>query len=332
MKRYTALFGFLAAVFIAAELHADCSVQLKELDSLKGLIKRRAYLEKAIRQCPDDYQINYFYGYNLERLRKYDESLKFYHKSIKLNPDFPKAHFGLGGVYLVQGNFGDSIDSFEKGLRLDPENIWARRSLQKARSRFKEPSPPQQEKLPHDVGAVQEKQQHGDNSSIVNSVSIEPPEIKALSTEKKISQPFVSPAVTAESFIRHMTTIYDDRGGDASNHVLQMQIQFERSSGRLTESAMRELENVVCKALQSDMLADSRFEVAGHTDDSGDFELNMYLSRMRANSVKDFLVENCRIESDRLSVVYYGETRPTRPNTSVRNRQLNRRVEFRRLD
>jgi outer membrane protein OmpA-like peptidoglycan-associated protein len=95
---------------------------------------------------------------------------------------------------------------------------------------------------------------------------------------------------------------------------------------------MQELEDVVCTAMQSEELQESRFEVAGHTDDSGDFELNMYLSRMRAYSVRDFLVKNCSIDADRLTIVYYGPTRPPVLNNSIENRKLNRRVEFRRLD
>jgi OOP family OmpA-OmpF porin len=57
----------------------------------------------------------------------------------------------------------------------------------------------------------------------------------------------------------------------------------------------------------------------------------MYFSKMRAMRVRDYLVENCGIAPDRLTVVYYGQERPAFPNTSRKNRMLNRRVEFRLL-
>jgi len=47
--------------------------------------------------------------------------------------------------------------------------------------------------------------------------------------------------------------------------------------------------------------------------------------------VKAYLVTRCNIASDRLEVSFQGPNEPLVPNTSLENRQRNRRVEFRRL-
>jgi outer membrane protein OmpA-like peptidoglycan-associated protein len=67
--------------------------------------------------------------------------------------------------------------------------------------------------------------------------------------------------------------------------------------------------------------------VEGHTDDTGSDELNMNLSKQRAESVSAFLKENGVAES-RLQIKWYGETQPKYVNDSEENRQKNRRVEL----
>ena len=66
--------------------------------------------------------------------------------------------------------------------------------------------------------------------------------------------------------------------------------------------------------------------IAGHTDSVGNPSYNMNLSRDRANSVKNYLV-NRGVASNRINVVAYGQTRPIGDNNSEYGRQQNRRVE-----
>ena len=67
--------------------------------------------------------------------------------------------------------------------------------------------------------------------------------------------------------------------------------------------------------------------IEGHTDDRGADDFNLDLSQRRAEAVKKFLVDQ-GISADRLIAKGFGSTRPILPNTSNRNRALNRRVEF----
>jgi len=66
-------------------------------------------------------------------------------------------------------------------------------------------------------------------------------------------------------------------------------------------------------------------EITGHSDNSGDTEYNQLLSEKRANSIYEYLSQYIHVE---YFVSGKGETEPKFPNTSIRNRSLNRRVEL----
>ncbi|MEM8740942.1 MAG: OmpA family protein [Pseudomonadota bacterium] len=70
-----------------------------------------------------------------------------------------------------------------------------------------------------------------------------------------------------------------------------------------------------------------RIMVAGHTDSVGSAQLNQRLSRARAQAVADWLV-GAGIAAQRIVARGFGEDRPVVPNTTRRNRALNRRIEF----
>lgn len=69
-----------------------------------------------------------------------------------------------------------------------------------------------------------------------------------------------------------------------------------------------------------------QIEIAGHTDDVGNAQLNMKLSQARANKVKDYLVKK-GIQAARITAKGYGDTKPVADNWSEEGRQKNRRTE-----
>lgn len=70
----------------------------------------------------------------------------------------------------------------------------------------------------------------------------------------------------------------------------------------------------------------SRFSIEGHTDSDGKDAFNQKLSEERAKAVKDYLIEN-GIDSDRLSSIGYGESKPIDTNKTAKGKANNRRVE-----
>lgn len=102
-------------------------------------------------------------------------------------------------------------------------------------------------------------------------------------------------------------------------------IYFALGEGDISSQRSRALQEVR-KVLATK--PDAQFEIAGHTCDLGADELNMTLSKKRADEFMGYLVDE-GINSGQISSNGYGETSPSLPNSSEENRKKNRRVEIR---
>ncbi len=69
-------------------------------------------------------------------------------------------------------------------------------------------------------------------------------------------------------------------------------------------------------------------EIHGHTDNVGARSYNMELSRDRAESVMNYLIESKGINPTRLQARGFGPDKPIASNATESGRQENRRVEF----
>ena len=70
-----------------------------------------------------------------------------------------------------------------------------------------------------------------------------------------------------------------------------------------------------------------KLKLSGHTDNVGDDDANMILSKKRAESVKKFLTSQ-GIDEGRIKTEFFGESQPIEDNSTAAGRQKNRRVEF----
>ncbi len=75
---------------------------------------------------------------------------------------------------------------------------------------------------------------------------------------------------------------------------------------------------------------DMQIEVSGHTDSMGPEAYNQTLSQRRARAVVTYLAEQ-GINTGRLKVEYFGESKPIDTNETSEGRSKNRRVEFKIL-
>ncbi len=73
--------------------------------------------------------------------------------------------------------------------------------------------------------------------------------------------------------------------------------------------------------------ADWKLQISGHTDNVGDAQKNLVLSKQRAESVKAYLVAK-GVDAKRLNTLFFGETQPIADNNTPEGRQKNRRVEM----
>jgi OOP family OmpA-OmpF porin len=68
--------------------------------------------------------------------------------------------------------------------------------------------------------------------------------------------------------------------------------------------------------------------LAGFTDNVGDPEYNLELSRMRAESAKNYILTQSRIDPNRVIIMWYGATNFIADNATEEGRMQNRRVEI----
>jgi len=117
---------------------------------------------------------------------------------------------------------------------------------------------------------------------------------------------------------------YDGTKLPAKDPIILQQVEFDHDQWNLKAGSTRSLEKLIDLLNQHSSIA---IRITGHTDNSGGKLYNQELSEKRAKSVLDFLV-SAGISRDRLAYEGKGDNEPLVENTSERNRQTNRRVEF----
>jgi outer membrane protein OmpA-like peptidoglycan-associated protein len=105
-------------------------------------------------------------------------------------------------------------------------------------------------------------------------------------------------------------------------------INFDTDKATIKPESMGTF-NSVAKILKDN--PDVRFEIQGHTDNSGGSARNLALSQQRADAVKQQLV-TMTVDSARLTTKGLGDTKPMGDNATPEGRANNRRVEFVRIN
>ena len=95
--------------------------------------------------------------------------------------------------------------------------------------------------------------------------------------------------------------------------ILRLQVPFFKKTTDISQDARDVLAVVVGQAMNRRDMADSRFEVGGHTDNTGEAAKNKEISKKRAEATRSYLTDNFGIKADRLQVAYHGEKKPLVP-------------------
>ncbi len=158
--------------------------------------------------------------------------------------------------------------------------------------------------------------------------------------ESLLTEPeFQSEVARLAARLDAVAAVGDGRAPDVAVGATREGIVIRLSGSYLFDSGRAELKPTA--RAQLDAIADelrglpNDIRVEGHTDnipvDSPRYPTNWELSAARAVAVSRYLVEEGGVPPGRVGAVGYGEFRPVVPNTSQKNRALNRRVEIRLL-
>jgi outer membrane protein OmpA-like peptidoglycan-associated protein len=102
---------------------------------------------------------------------------------------------------------------------------------------------------------------------------------------------------------------------------------FDFDKAVLRSESFPELDRVVTLLKEKSGM---QIEIAGHTDAVGPEQYNLSLSERRAKAVIQYFI-NKGIQSNRLTVLFFGEGKPVDSNATKDGRKRNRRVEFKIL-
>ena len=105
---------------------------------------------------------------------------------------------------------------------------------------------------------------------------------------------------------------------------VELDVKFDFDKARVREESFSDIKNLA-DFMQQYPQTSTRVE--GHTDSVGTDQYNQRLSERRAQAVREVLVNQYGVESQRVDSAGYGESRPVADNSTEQGRQINRRVE-----
>jgi outer membrane protein OmpA-like peptidoglycan-associated protein len=110
---------------------------------------------------------------------------------------------------------------------------------------------------------------------------------------------------------------------EAGQKMTLNSVFFEQSKADIIDTSFPELDRIV-KAMKENPTMEIMLE--GHTDNQGDWNENLKLSKERVQEVQKYLASK-GVNMKRIQVQGYGSTRPVASNNSEEKRRMNRRVE-----
>jgi len=105
--------------------------------------------------------------------------------------------------------------------------------------------------------------------------------------------------------------------------TLSLDVEFSPNGAAVSPEARNELE---AAARFISIHPESRILIEGHTDSVGPADFNLRLSQKRAESVRQYLIDNFGISPGRIDAKGFGESNPIADNATQEGRRMNRRV------
>jgi len=111
----------------------------------------------------------------------------------------------------------------------------------------------------------------------------------------------------------------------ATGHIAIYDIHFDTGKSDIKPESADALKNI---AEYLNKHSDKHFLIVGHTDNVGDFDTNLKLSKARADAVMNELVTKYSVKAEQLKAYGNGSTAPIASNSTKEGKAKNRRVEI----
>ena len=122
LLNFTLLFAQLDSKIIAF----NKSIDFEEIGNYKDAIKT---IENIYSKYSNDYLVNLRLGWLQYLNQKYDESIKYYNKAIKISNNSTEAQLGITYPYSAKNNWDQIKNIYDNILDKDPLNYTARLNL-----------------------------------------------------------------------------------------------------------------------------------------------------------------------------------------------------------
>lgn len=133
-----------------------------------------------------------------------------------------------------------------------------------------------------------------------------------------------APAAASAAPAKEATTEVSAESVSTGASIRLEGVTFASGSDQLVGNSQTILDKVAKVLAEKN---DSKVEVAGYTDSTGNAAINKNISQMRAAKVKTYL-ESKGIAAERMTAVGYGQESPIADNATAEGRKANRRVEL----
>jgi OOP family OmpA-OmpF porin len=101
-------------------------------------------------------------------------------------------------------------------------------------------------------------------------------------------------------------------------------INFDVDKATIKPESMGTL-NMIVQVMKDN--PEIKFEIDGHTDNTGSASHNLALSQQRATAVREQLIK-MDVDGSRLTAKGFGDSKPISDNNTLEGKANNRRVEF----
>ncbi|MGB9069927.1 MAG: OmpA family protein, partial [Candidatus Acidiferrales bacterium] len=127
-----------------------------------------------------------------------------------------------------------------------------------------------------------------------------------------------------KQLLEQLSTILQTRDSARGLIVNMSDVLFDTGSYTLKPGAREKLAKIsgILQAYPS-----LKIQVEGHTDSVGGDDYNQRLSEQRAQSVREYLVDQM-VSADSVAAFGFGKSKPVASNDTPEGRQQNRRVEL----